>query len=67
MVEFAAQNDILKIFTIEMEMKKILCVGGRGGGGAGGRANNYVNCGHHGRLLKKIFRRLKSSKTARKT
>ena len=60
MVEFAAQNDILKIFTIEMEMKKILCVGG-------GRANNYVNYGHHGRLLKKIFRRFKSSKTARKT
>ena len=30
MVEFAAQNDILKIFTIEMEMKKILCVGGEG-------------------------------------
>ena len=28
MVEFAAQNDILKIFTIEMEMKKILWVGG---------------------------------------
>ena len=28
MVEFAAQNDILKIFTIEMEMKKILCVWG---------------------------------------
>ena len=58
MVEFAAQNDILKIFTIEMEMKKILW------GGAG--ANNYVNYGHHGRLLKKIFR-FKSSKTARKT
>ena len=62
MVEFAAQNDTLKIFTIEMEMKKILC-----GGGGGGRANNYVNYGHHGRLLKKIFRRFKSSKTARKT
>ena len=57
MVEFAAQNDILKIFTIEMEMKKIMW---------GWGANNYVNYGHHGRLLKKIFR-FKSSKTARKT